>query len=139
MGDHPGMPSLARYGLALLALVVAAWFGVSWYQAQQTGKASALVNAGGRLSAAQVRQARDALRAAGTLNPDLQVDVLRGQLELDQGRYRAAIRVLDSVTAREPLNLTAWAELGVAAAKAGDSHVLAAAGRHIAILIPVVR
>lgn len=133
------MPSLARYGLALLALVVAAWFGLSWYQAQQTGKASALVNAGGRLSASQERQTRDALRAAGTLNPDLQVDVLRGQLALDQGRYRTAIRALGSVTAREPLNLTAWAELGIAAAKAGDSHVLAAAGRHIAILIPVVR
>ncbi len=133
------MPSIARYGLALLALVVAAWFGLSWYQAQQTGKASALINAGGRLTAVQVRQARDALGAAGGLNPDLMVDVLRGQLALDQGRYRTAIGVLSSVTAREPLNLTAWAELGIAAAKAGDSHTLATAGRQIAILIPPVK
>lgn len=133
------MPAIARYPLALLALLVAAWFGVSWYQAQQTGKASALVNAGGRLSAAQEREARDALNAAGNLNPDLMVEVLRGQLALDQGRYRTAIRVLGSVTAREPLNLTAWAELGIAAAKAGDSQALATAGRHIAILIPPVK
>ena len=133
------MPSIARYGLALLALVVAGWFGLSWYQAQQTGRASALINSGGRLTNAQVRQARDALRAAGTLNPDLTVDALRGQLALDQGQYRAAIRVLGSVTAREPLNLTAWAELGIAAARAGDRRVLATAGRQIAILIPVVR
>jgi predicted Zn-dependent protease len=138
MGDDPGMPSIARYGLALLALVVAAWFGLSWYQAQQTGKASALVN-GGRLTAGQALQARDALRSASTLNPDLTVNVLRGQLALDQGRYRAAIRVLSSVTAREPLNLTAWAELGIAAAKAGDRQVLATAGRHVAILIPPVK
>jgi predicted Zn-dependent protease len=133
------MATPLRYGLALLALVVAAWFGLSWYQAQQTGKASALVNGGGRLSARQAQQARDALHAAGALNPDLTPDVLRGQLAIDQQDYRRAIRILGSVTAREPLNLTAWAELGVAAAKAGDRQMLAAAGRHIAILIPRVR
>jgi predicted Zn-dependent protease len=133
------MATSLRYGLALLALVVSAWFGLSWYQAEQTGKASALVNGGGQLSAGQARQTRDALSAAATLNPDLTVDVLRGQLAIDQRDYRRAIRVLGSVTAREPLNLTAWAELGIAAAKAGDRQVLAAAGRNIAILIPRVK
>jgi antitoxin (DNA-binding transcriptional repressor) of toxin-antitoxin stability system len=43
------------------------------------------------------------------------------------------------VTAGEPLNLTAWAELGIAAAKAGDRATLAIAGRHIAVLIPRVK
>ena len=133
------MTTPLRYGLAFLALVVSAWFGLSWYQAEQTGKASALVNGGGQLSPAQARRTRAALSAAATLNPDLTVDVLRGQLAIDQRDYRRAIRVLGSVTAREPLNLTAWAELGVAAAKAGDSRVLAAAGRNIAFLIPRVR
>ena len=132
------MTASLRYLLAVPALVIAAWFGLSWYQAQQTGRAAAVVS-GGRPSAAQAKEARSALAAAGTLNPDLQVELLRGELAIDQGRYRRAVRILGSVTAREPLNLSAWAQLGVAAAKAGDSAVLAVAGRHIAILIPRVK
>ncbi len=133
------MTASLRYLLAVPALVIAAWFGLSWYQAQQTGRAAAVVSGGGRPSAAEAQEARSALAAAGTLNPDLQVELLRGELAIDQGRYRRAVRILGSVTAREPLNLSAWAQLGVAAAKAGDSAVLAVAGRHIAILIPRVK
>lgn len=133
------MPNLARYGLALVALLVAAWFGLGFYQAQQTGRASALIGGGNRLSPRQAQQARSTLDAAGTLNPDRAVDVLRGQLATDQGNYPRAIRILTAVTAREPLNLTAWAQLGVAAVKAGDRQVLVVAGRHIAELIPRVK
>jgi predicted Zn-dependent protease len=133
------MPKLARYGLALVALLVSAWFGLGFYQAQQTGKASALIGGGNRLSARQAQQARSTLDSAGTLNPDRAVDVLRGQLATDQRDYASAIRILSAVTAREPLNLTAWAELGVAAAKAGNRGVLVIAGRHIAQLIPRVK
>lgn len=135
----PVMRTAARIGLAALALLVSAWFGLSWYQDKQTGKSAALVAGGHRLTARQAGHARAALASAGTLNPDRAVDVLRGELAIDQRHYHRAIRILSSVTAHEPLNLTAWAELGIAAAKAGDRAVLAVAGRHIAILIPRVR
>lgn len=135
----PGMATTIRYGAAVLALALSVWFGLAWYQSQQTGKAQTLIGGGTRLSGRQAGQARAALNAAGTLNPDLTVTVLRGQLAIDQHDYRSAVRILSSVTSREPLNLTAWAELGVAAVKAGDSHLLVVAGRHIAVLIPRVK
>jgi Flp pilus assembly protein TadD len=139
MGDDPRVGRSARYLLAVLALVVSAWFGLGWYQARQTGKASALVGGGSRLTPRQAQEARSTLDSAGTLNPDRAVDVLRGEQAIDQHLYAGAIRVLSGVTAREPLNLTAWAELGIAAAKTGDRALLAAAGRHIVILIPRVK
>ena len=134
----PAMPTIIRYGMAVVALAISAWFALAWHQAQQTGRAATLIG-DARLSPHQARRARAALSAAGTLNPDLTVDILRGQLAIDQGDYRSALRILGSVTAREPLDLSAWAELGVAAVKAGDSRLLATAGRHIAILIPRVK
>jgi len=134
----PVMSTIVRSGLAVVALAISAWFGLAWHQAQQTGKAAALIG-DVRLSPAQARRARAVLSAAGTLNPDLTVEILRGQLAVDQGDYRSALRILGSVTAREPLDLTAWAELGVAAVKAGERRVLAVAGHHIAILIPRVK
>jgi len=133
------MNVVARIALVAVALVLAAWFGLGWYQDQQTQKATALVAGGNRLTASQARKARTALDSAGTLNPDRAVDVLRGELAIDQGNYVVAIRTLGSVTMREPLNLTAWAELGIAAAKVGDRTLLTVAGRHIAILIPRVK
>jgi predicted Zn-dependent protease len=134
-----GMTVAVRIALVALAVVVAAWFGLGWSQDHQTQRATALVAGGGRLTAHQVRDARSALDSAGTLNPDRAVAVLRGELAIDQGNYVDAIRTLSGVTTSEPLNLTAWAELGIAAAKAGDRALLAVAGRHIAILIPRVK
>jgi predicted Zn-dependent protease len=133
------MNATARIGLVALALVVSAWFGLSWYQDQRTGKAAALVAGGNRLTPRQARNARSTLDSAGTLNPDRAVATLRGELAIDQRNYRSAIRILRGVTASEPLNLTAWAELGIAAAKAGDRATLVAAGHHIAALIPRVK
>jgi predicted Zn-dependent protease len=133
------MNVIARIALVAVALVVAAWFGLGWYQDKQTQKATALVAGGNRLPASQAKEARSALDSAGTLNPDRAVSVLRGELAIDQGDYVHAIRILSGVTASEPLNLTAWAELGIAAAKSGDHALLAVAGRHVAILIPRVK
>ena len=128
-----------RITLVVAALVVAAWFGLGWYQDNQTQKATGLVAGGNRLTSSQARAARSALDSAGTLNPDRAVDTLRGELAIDQGNYVDALRILGGVTASEPLNLTAWAELGIAAAKTGDRTLLAVAGRHIAVLIPRVK
>jgi hypothetical protein len=60
------------------------------------------------LTQAQVRKATDALKSAGSLNPDLEVDVLRGQLALDQGHQAKARSILFSVIRREPKLLAAW-------------------------------
>jgi predicted Zn-dependent protease len=140
MGDDPGVARSARYGLAVLALLVSAWFGLGFYQAQKTGKATALIGGGTtRLTPHQVKTAKAELSSADTLNPDRTPDLLRGELAADQHRYTAAIRILQTVTAREPLNLTAWAQLGFAAARAGNRQVLAVAGRHVALLIPPVK
>jgi len=135
----PAMPILARIGFAALALLESAWFALGWYQDHNTQRASELVGGGSRLSARQAREARSALDSAATANPDRAVDVLRGELAIDQHHYASATRILSSVTAHEPLNLTAWAELGIAAAKAGDRALLAVAGRHITLLIPPVK
>jgi Flp pilus assembly protein TadD len=133
------MPALARVGLALVAVLVAAWFALAFYQAKETGKAGALVGGAQRLAPGQTQAARSALDSAGTLNPDRAVDVLRGELAIDQHDYPSAIRLLSGVTASEPLNLTAWVELGIAAAKSGNGRLLAIAGRHAAALLPPVK
>ncbi len=128
-----------RIALALVAVLIAAWFGLGWYQAKNTGKAGALVAGAHRLTARQAEDARSTLDSAATLNPDRAVDVLRGELAVDQGNYPGAIRILRSVTASEPLNLTAWIELGIAAAKSGNSRLLAVAGRRATFLLPAVK
>jgi cytochrome c-type biogenesis protein CcmH/NrfG len=136
----PGVRTTARIGIALIALIVSAWFGLGFYQARETGKASALIGGGAaRLSQPQVRTANAELSSAGTLNPDRMPELLRGELAADQHHYAAAIRILQGVTAHEPLNVTAWAQLGLAAARAGNRQVLAVAGRHVAVLIPPVK
>jgi predicted Zn-dependent protease len=140
MGDDLGMLTSVRITIALLALLVSAWFGLGFYQARETGKAAALIGGGAtRLTPHQVQTANAELSSAATLNPDRMVDLLRGELAADQHRYAAAIRILQRVTAREPLNLTAWAQLGFAAARTGNRQVLAVAGRHVALLIPPVK
>jgi predicted Zn-dependent protease len=134
------MRTTARIGIALLALIVSAWFGLGFYQAQKTGKAAAVIGGGtARLNPHQVQTARAELSSAATLNPDRMVDLLRGELAADQHHYAEAIRILQPLTAREPLNLTAWAQLGFAAARSGNRQVLAVAGRHVAMLIPPVK
>lgn len=136
----PDVARSARYGLAVLALLVSAWFGLGFYQAQKTGQATALIGGGTtHLTPHQVQTARAELSSAGTLNPDRTPDLLRGELAADQHQYAAAIRILQTVTAREPLNLTAWAQLGFAAARGGNRQVLAVAGRNVALLIPPVK
>lgn len=112
------MTSLVRVALAVGALVVGAWFGLGWVQARDTGRASALVAPGNRLSPARAAQVGDWLRAAGTLNPDRQVDLLRARLAFDQGHDLAAVRILESVTRNEPLNVFAWVQLGFTAGAA---------------------
>ena len=112
------MSSLVIGGLAAGALAVSAWFGLGWVQARDTGRASALVAPGNRISPARAAQIGAWLRSAGTLNPDHQVDLLRARLDLDRGNDLAAVRILESVTRSEPLNVFAWLQLGFTAGAA---------------------
>lgn len=108
------MFTLIRASLLALALIACAWFVLGARQARDTARASALVNGSSQLSAADEAHVRSLLRSAGTLNPDLTVDTLRGQLALDENRDRRAAQIFASVTRREPMNLDAWVLLAQA-------------------------
>lgn len=125
---------IARVAAVVAALAVCVWFAVGVRQAVNTSRATALVGGGTRLTGPEARRARSLLSAAGTLNPDLGVELLRGQIDFDQHRWVAAERTFESVTRREPLNLQAWTALAYAAAGARDQRTGALAGRHISEL-----
>jgi hypothetical protein len=116
---------------------VAGWYVVGIRQAEDTNRASALISPGGRLSASQAREASSLLGAAGFLNPDREVDVLRAQLQADQGDLRGARRIVTGVVKAEPQNLQAW--LVLARSSVGDLRDFYAAAYAIHQLVPPVR
>lgn len=130
---------MARVMAVLAALVVCAWFVLGVRQARDAAAATALVSAGHRLSPSQAARARSLLDSAGTLNPDLTVDLLRGELASDQHHRRLAERIFAAVARREPLNLQAWSHLAFAAAQVGDRATLVRAARRVSLLYPPVR
>ncbi len=107
---------MLRIAAALLALVLCAWWGLGIRQAKNTDRATAILDAGTRLTPSEQRHVNELLDAAGTLNPDTQVDVLRAQLRLEEGDPAAARAILERVVQREPDNAAAWAWLARSAA-----------------------
>lgn len=91
-----------------LGVLCCAWFALSARQAHELATASAIVESGQRLSPGQVRHAMALLDAAATLNPDPQVDVVRGELAAAEGQLARARRILAGVIRREPRNLAAF-------------------------------
>lgn len=77
-------------------------------QAANTTHAAAAISSGTELSAARAGRIASWLKAAGWLNPDQQVNVLRGQLALDQNQRAEAELIAERVTRKEPDNLQAW-------------------------------
>jgi predicted Zn-dependent protease len=138
IGDHLVIV-IARAAAALVALLVCAWFAIGVGQSVSTSRATALIASGKRLTAQQVGRARSLISSAAFLNPDLGIELLRGQLASNEGRKAAAERVFESVTRREPLNLAGWVELAYAAGAAGDIRTALIAGRHIIQLYPKPR
>jgi predicted Zn-dependent protease len=130
---------LARVSVLILAAVACAWYALGIRQAQDMQRATSLINGPSSLTPAQARHARTLLHSARTLNPDLTVDILRGELALDQGHPAVAVRALQSVTRREPQNLQAWVQLTFASAKAGDRALTVSAARHVSALFPKVK
>jgi predicted Zn-dependent protease len=92
----------------LLALVVCVWFALGIRQARDTSQASSILSNRNGVSAVQAAHAGSLLSAAGTLNPDTQVDLLRGQVALAQNDRPRAVRIVEDVTRREPMNVQAW-------------------------------
>jgi predicted Zn-dependent protease len=124
--------------MIILAVVVCAWFALGIRQTRDTARATAIIASAASAngpSAAQASQERSLLRAAGTLNPDKQLDVLRGQLALLQGNNRSATRILEGVVAQEPLNVEAWVYLARAAFNV-NRHEFGIAAQRIAQLDP---
>jgi predicted Zn-dependent protease len=107
---------------AVLALVVCAWFALGARQAIDTSRASATVSGSSKLSSAQARHMLALLDDAGTLNPDRNVDILRGEALQASGNPQAARRVLTAVTREEPENLEAW--VGLAKASGSNATLL---------------
>ncbi len=120
--------------LAFVALAVAAWFALGWVQDRDTARAQVIASSG-RLTPSQIQSAQSLLDSAATLNPDRTVDETRAQLASDQHEYRRAISILESITHAEPLNLSAWVALSVAAGRARRVGQAEAAFRHIHVLL----
>lgn len=120
----------------LLALAAAGWYVVGIRQAHDVNRASAIVSGTGRLSAPQARRAAALLHSAEFINPDRQVDLLRAQLDRDQGDLRGARTILKRVVAAEPDNLQAW--LLLARSSVGDRKDFTAAAHRIQLLFPPV-
>jgi predicted Zn-dependent protease len=98
----------------VLALLVCAWFALGVRQADDTSQATAIVARGPDVSSAEAAHADSLLQAAGTLNPDSQVDLLRAQVALIEKRRDRALRILEDVVRREPTNLLGWQLLTLA-------------------------
>jgi predicted Zn-dependent protease len=125
-----------RAAVLAVALAAAAWFAIGVRQARDTSRASALVSGGAPLSASQARHAASLLDAAGLLNPDRQVDVVRAELDRDQGNMRGARTILKRVVTAEPDNLLAW--IALAKASVGNLKDFYAAAYRIRQLVPPV-
>jgi hypothetical protein len=101
--------------MALVAVgVVCVWFAIGVRQARDTNLATAIITGSAPLSPAQARRASALLNAAGQLNPDLAVDLLRAQLALREGLPARARAIALSVAHSEPQDLDAWLAYGTA-------------------------
>lgn len=108
--DHSCVAAI-RASMVVLAVLVCAWFALAARAAHDSARATAIVSNPGGLTAAQAAHARSLLDEAATLNPDSSVDLLRAQVALGRHQNGAAVRMIESVADREPMNLQAWVAL----------------------------
>jgi len=113
---------------------VCAWFAVGIRQARDINRAAAIVSAATSLTPREASAANSLLKAAGTLNPDSQVDMVRAEVAMLEHRSSSATRIVESIVRREPMNAEAWVLLARAAYP--NAALLHRALRHIALLDP---
>lgn len=102
------MSRVTRGAMLVSALAACAWFVLGLRQTHEIDKATSILSQQHAPTAAQSRTAGSLLNSAGTLNPDLEVDVLRARLALSRGEPHTARTIMQSVVRREPQNLEAW-------------------------------
>ena len=102
------MTIVLRTASVIIALAVAAWYAVGIRQAHGTDGATAIVASARTLSAGQARRADALLHEAALLNPDQEVNILRGAVASESHHETRAVRILETVTRAEPENLEAW-------------------------------
>jgi predicted Zn-dependent protease len=127
---------MLRALLGLLAIAACGWFVLGVRQTRDTDRATALLSAGTAIKRGDAARVSSLLDGASLLNPDRQVDVLRAQLERDQGDLPRARSILERVVASEPSNLLAWATL--AEFSIGEPGAFRAAALRIRQLAPPV-
>ena len=120
----------------LLALLVAAWFGLGAVQARDTDRATAVLTSQARITAAQAREIDGWLNSAGVLNPDRTVTLLRGRAAMARGDRGRARSLFESVVRAEPQNLEAWVALAQAASSAAQFRAALDRARSLEPLIP---
>jgi hypothetical protein len=89
-------------------VIACAWFVFGIRQANDINAATSILSQSGPLRPAQAKHVSDLLDSAATLNPDRQVDVLRGDLATTEGRLAQARVILLRVIHDEPRNVNAW-------------------------------
>ena len=94
-----------RYGLALGALLVSAWFALGVRQVRERNDAVRLL-ANPRTE--QLPTIDSALDRAGLLYPGTDVTLFRAQLAMNRRNYQGAKGLIDQATAAEPDDLQAW-------------------------------
>jgi hypothetical protein len=120
----------------LVALVACAWFVIGIRQARSVSEVTSIIGQGRPLSPAQVRHANALLDTAGTLNPDIEVQLLRGEVALRAGRRARAEQIFKAAARQEPDNVEPW--LWVARGAGSDASTALLALHTIVRLVPRV-
>jgi hypothetical protein len=102
--DHRTVPRTIRYGTAVAAVVICAWFVLGARQAHEIDAASQLL----ANHAGDASRATPELKSAAFLYPGNDVRILQAQLDLKRRRYAAARRLIAKAIAKEPEDLNAW-------------------------------
>jgi predicted Zn-dependent protease len=128
---------VVRIASAVTALVVAAWFALGVRETHELNTVTSLLAGQPRLTASQAKHADDLLHSAGTLNPDRQEDLLRGEVAFAAGNVAATQRIVLHIAHQEPDNIAVWGEL---ARVAGSNHrLILLAFTNVARLSPRLR
>lgn len=116
---------IARIALALVAVLVLGWLGLSYRSAGQQQEAEAILRkplagylAGDGAQApdpAELRRATGLVDRARRLNPDTTLDLDMGSLQLLAGFEPQAVQTFRGVVEGEPDNLQGWLALAIAA------------------------
>jgi hypothetical protein len=108
-GNTNARDRLARFVLALVAVLMLAWLGIMERDTRVQSRGLEAARAG------DVPRALADLRSAGFLNPATSGEQVRAVLYFGQGDRPSATAILRDVVRREPDNLAGWRDLVIVA------------------------